>query len=179
MTSPPPLLYAPISDLRQILQGTDQGVGTAAQLSDTQLTLAMMAGTNRVSAYVGNTFDSSSPQAVPPPLLHDLALDLAAFWATKTYMKHKTMTEQDPVVIAYRDAMKLLEDLRDGRVRFDPVVPGGVGEETGIIINRIPNIFNDEDSNVALDPSGTLAASTPDWMWAPPSTYTRGAQYQG
>jgi hypothetical protein len=177
-----PLLYAPVTDLRLILDGTDSGTGTASQLTDAQLILALMAGTNRVSAYVGATFDSSTPQANPAnvPLLHDLALDLAAFWATKTYMKHKVMTAEDPVVMAYRDAMRLLEDIRDGRVRFDPVVPGGIGEETGLVINRIPNIFSDSDSNVAIDPlTGGLEASTPDWMWSPGNTPGQGAVYQG
>jgi phage gp36-like protein len=177
---PGPLLYATVDQLRSVMQGTDAGIGTAAELSDAQLTLALQAGTNRVSAYVGNTFDSSTPQATPPPILQDLTLDLAAFWATATYMKHKQITAQHPVYIKYQDAVKMLEDIRDGRVRFDPVIPGGIGEETGIIINRVPSIFSDDDSNVALNPlTGGLEASTPDWMWAPLNSFAQGAQYQG
>ena len=175
-----PLLYATVAQLRQVLGGTDSGTGTAAQLTDAQLTLALQAGTNRVSAYVGSTFDSSTPQAVPVPILQDLTLDLAAFWATATYLKQKDITQQHPVYIKYKDAMQLLNDIRDGKVRFDPVVPGGIGEEAGLIVNRIPSIFSDDDSNVALDPlTGGLEASTPDWMWAPMNSFGMGAQYQG
>jgi phage gp36-like protein len=176
-----PLLYATVAELQAVLGGTDSGTGTAAQLTTAQLTLALQAGTNRVSAYAGNTFDSSVPQAVPPPLLHDLTLDLAAFWATKTYLKHKEITAQHPVYIAYKDAMSLLEQVRDGKVRVDPVVVGGIGEEVGVVINRIPNIFTDEDSNVALSPEGFLEASTPNFMWAPQNDLALGnsAEYQG
>ena|SRR5215471_1600857 len=174
-----PLLYAALADLRNVLSGTDSGTGTAAQLTDAQLTLALSSATNRVSAYVGNTFDSSTPQAVPPPMLQDLTLDLAAFYATKTYLKQKEITTQHPVYIAYKDAMQMLSDLRDGKVRVDPVVVGGIGEETGIVINRIPNIFSDADSNVALGPDNVLEASSPDWMFTPRGEFSMGAQYQG
>ena len=72
-------LYASLSDLRLTMDGTDSGTGTAAQLTDAQLTLALTAASNRVSVYAGNVYDSSSPQAVPPDIFHDLTLDLAAF----------------------------------------------------------------------------------------------------
>lgn len=175
-----PTVYGTVTDLRNILGGTDSGTGTAAQLTDEQLQLALQMASNRVSAYAGSVFDGSTPQAVPPPLVITLTYDLAAFWATKTYLKNKVITEQHPVHIAYKDAMQILKDVRDGKVRLDPDVPGSPGEETGVVINRIPAIFSDEDSNVALDPvTGGLEASTPDWMWAPPNEFSLGAQYQG
>ena len=77
-------LYASVADLRNVMDATDSGTGTAAQLTDTQLTLALYAGSNRVSVYAGNLYDSSVPEAVPPGILHDLTLDVACFWATKT-----------------------------------------------------------------------------------------------
>jgi phage gp36-like protein len=175
-----PLLYATVDQLRSVMGGTDSGTGTAAQLTDTQLTLALQAGTNRVSAYVGNTFDSSSPQAEPPPILQDLTLDLAAFWALTTYIKNKEVTAQHPVYLKYKDAMSLLEDIRDGKVLAATPVPGSAGEATGTVINRIPNIFSDDDSNVAFNPgTNGLEASTPDWMWAPNNEMSWGAEYQG
>lgn len=163
-----PLLYAPVSDLRLVLGSTDAGTGTAAQLTDEQLTLALAAATNRVSVYAGNVYDSSTPQAVPPAILHDLTLDIAAYRATMIYLKNKTMAADHPIVLAYTAAMQMLSDARDGKVRLDPVAPGGVGQETGVVINRIPNIFTGHDSNTRVSPvDQTLQADTPADLWHP------------
>ena len=76
-------LYASIDDLRNVMAGTDSGTGTADQLTDSQLELALYAASNRVSVYAGNVYDSSTGEATPPPILHDLTLDLACFWAPR------------------------------------------------------------------------------------------------
>jgi phage gp36-like protein len=163
MTSP---LYATTSDLRLVLDGTDAGSGTAAQLSDAQLTLAIEAASTRVSTYTGTVWDSSTPAAVPPDLLKDLTLDLAAWWATTYYSKHKEMSAQHPVVLRYAEAMKVLEAIRSGEIRPDVQPPGGVGAETGHINNPLPPIFTGDDSNTVFDPStGTIEADTPPDQW--------------
>jgi len=158
------VLYATVADLRNVLSGTDSGTGTAAALTDEQLTLALYAGSNRVSVYAGNTYDSSTPEAVPPAILHDLALDLAAFWADKTYLKHKAVDPKSPIYIAYLNATAILNDVRDGKILLDPVPAPGIGSETGVIINRVPPVFTGRDSNTRLDPvTGTLEADSPFW----------------
>jgi phage gp36-like protein len=176
-------LYASVADLRNVMAGTDSGSGTADQLTDTQLTLALYAASNRVSVYSGNVYDSSTPVAVPPAILHDLALDLAAFWATKTYLKHKEITATHPVYIAYRDAMGILADVRAGKVLLDPAVAPGIGSEGGIVINRIPPIFTGDDSNTRVSPrTGILEADVPLGSWAPMGVNWNdggGATYQG
>ena len=60
------ILYATVADLREVLSGTDSGIGTPAQLSDLQLTQALTSASSRISVYAGSVYDSSSPQAVPP-----------------------------------------------------------------------------------------------------------------
>ena len=161
-------LYATVADLRLILDGTDAGTGTAAQLSDAQLTLALQAASNRVSVFAGNVYDSSSPQAVPPDIFHDLTLDLAAFWANVTYLKHKAMGSDDPIRLRYNDAQAVLNDVRDGKLRLDVVTPGGVGQETGHVVNPLPPIFTGDDSNTAVNPmTGSLQADVPSDMWRP------------
>lgn len=161
-------LYASVSDLRLVLDGTDAGTGTAAQLSDAQLTLALTAASTRVSTYTGNVWDSSTPQAVPPDLLHDLTLDLAAWWATRYYSKHKDMDASHPVMLGYTEAVKVLEDIRDGKIRPDVQAPGSVGQETGHVNNPLPSIFTFQDSNTYWDPgSGTIEADTPPDQWNP------------
>ena len=94
-------LYASVADLRNVMSGTDSGTGTAAQLTDAQLELALYSASNRVSVFTGNIYDGSTPQAEPPPILHDLTLDLASFWAWKTYLKGKAMPADHPAFIAY------------------------------------------------------------------------------
>jgi len=176
-------LYASVNDLRNVMGGTDAGTGTAAQLTDEQLTLALYAASNRVSIYAGNFYDSSVPEAVPPAVLHDLALDLAAFWAYRTYLKSKSIASDHPTYIAYKDAMALLEAVRDGKILLDPVAAPGIGSEVGTIINRIPAIFTGRDSNTRIDPAtGTLTADTPFGQWSPRGTDWdggRSAIYEG
>jgi phage gp36-like protein len=174
-------LYASLDDLRNVMAGTDSGTGTADQLTDAQLTLALYAASNRVSVYAGNVFDSSVPEAVPPAILHDLALDLACFWATKTYLKHKEISATHPVYIAYKDSMQILQDVRAGRILLDPVAAPGIGSESGTVINRLPPIFTGNDSNVRLDPkTGILEADVPLGQWSPRGVdWGDGTVYQG
>jgi hypothetical protein len=176
-------LYASVADLRNVMAGTDSGTGTADQLTDAQLVLALYAASNRVSVYAGNVFDSSVPEATPPAILHDLALDLACFWAYKTYLKSKSIAADHPVYIAYRDAMSMLADVRAGRILLDPVAAPGIGSEAGIVINRIPPVFTGADSNTRLDPkTGTLEADVPLGQWSPRGMDWAdggGAWYQG
>jgi phage gp36-like protein len=167
------VLYASAADLRATLSGTDSGSGTAAQLTDEQLTLALYAASNRVSVYAGSVYDSSIPEAVPPPILHDLTLDLAAFWASKTYMKYKAIPPDSPVYLAYVNAMSILQDVRAGKIVLDPGTAGSVSPaEAGRVINRIPPVFTGRDSNTRVSPrSGTLEADVPlDGGWAPMGT---------
>jgi phage gp36-like protein len=159
------VLYATVAELKKVLSSTDAGSGTAATLNDDQLTLALQAGSNRVSVYSGTVWDSSTPASVPPDILHDLTLDLAAFWANKTYLKHKEITPTSGIWLAYTEAMKVLEAVRKGEIRLDPQAPGSVGQETGRVINRIPNVFQHDDSNTRVNSQGNLEASTPPDMW--------------
>jgi phage gp36-like protein len=173
-------LYASVDDLKLALSGTDSGSGTAAQLTTEQLTLALYSASNRVSVYAGNVYDSSVPQAVPPAILHDLTLDLACFWAAKTYMKYKAIETNSPIYIAYQNAMQMLQDVRDGKISLDTAPAPGVGEETGIVINRIPPVFTGRDSNTRLDPiTGTLTADSPFWTPRTGGLVDGGPIYQG
>jgi len=173
-------LYASVADLRNVMSGTDSGTGTAAQLTDAQLELALYSASNRVSVYAGNVFDSSVPQAVPPAILHDLTLDLAAFWAAKTYMKFKELTPQSPTFIAYANAMSILQDVRDGKVTLGVGVAPGVGDETGTVINRIPPVFTGRDSNTRISPvTGVLEADSPFYTARTAGLFGDSAEYQG
>jgi phage gp36-like protein len=171
-------LYATVADLRAVMAGSDNGAGTASQLSPEQLTLALYAASNRVSVYAGNVYDGSTPEAVPPPILHDLTLDLAVFWATKTYLKYKEIPNTSPVYIAYQNAMSILQDVRAGKIFLSPAeAPGPDPEDMGRVINRIPGVFTRQDSNTRINPmtGGIEAETAPGMGW----DFTGGPVYQG
>jgi len=174
-------LYAQVSDLRNQLQGADDGQGTPAQLTDDQLTLALAAASTRVSVYFGSVMDSSVPQATPPDVFSPLTLDLAAFYAWRMYRKSKEIPTTHPAYVAYKDAMSLLNDVRDGKIRLDPAPAGGINTEVGVIINRIPPIFTGNDSNTRVSIyTGYLESDVPFGMWAPRGDdLTGGPVYQG
>jgi hypothetical protein len=175
------VLYASVADLTLSLQGTDQGTGTPAELGAPQLTLALQAASNRVSVYFGTIMDSSNPQADPPDIFHDLTIDLAIFFAWRTYLKGKAMPNDHPAYLAYQNAMNMLEAARKGELRLDPAAAGGVNQEIGLVINRIPPVFTGDDSNTRTSPyTGTLEADSPFWTpGSDGSTVSGGSVYQG
>jgi hypothetical protein len=177
------VLYATVADLREVLSSTDSGVGTPAQLNDDQLTLALYSASNRVSVYSGTIWDSSSPQWVPPPILHDLTLDLAAFFAWKIYLKGKSIATDHPAFVAYTSAQDMLNAVRDGKIRLDPEPAGAIGpQDSALVINRIPPVFTHEDSNTRIGLDGVLEADTSPDYWGPRGLGWDGAGgpvYQG
>jgi hypothetical protein len=171
MTTPLPTgtLYASVDDLKEILSSTDSGVGTPAQLSTEQLMLCLYSGSNRVSVYAGGIYDGSSDVADPPPILHDLTLDLAAFFAWRTYLKGKVMPSDHPVFIAYQNATQMLNDVRENKIDLDVMVAGSGAPGPSDVshpINRIPNIFTGEDSNTRVV-NGQLEVDVPAGLWSP------------
>lgn len=161
------VLYATVADLQSVLSSTDSGIGTPAELNTQQLTLALTTASNRISVYSGQVWDSSTPQLVPPDILHDLTLDLAAFWAWKTYLKGKSIAVDHPAFIAYQNAQSILNDVRDGKVNLDITPEGGVGDETALVLNSIPQIFSGADSNTRVGMTGILETDVPLGQWSP------------
>lgn len=171
MTTPAPVLYATEADLKLALSGTDSGTGTAAQLSDAQLNLALTEASNRVSTYAGQIYDGSAPSLAPPPMLQALTLDIAVFYATTYYMKSKEIGATHPVWLKYSEAMKMLNDVRDGKITLAIYPPseeaqGVGGPVVGHVINRIPDIFTGADSNTTVR-AGVLSADVPSDMAHP------------
>jgi hypothetical protein len=158
-------MYATVADLKTALSSTDSGVGTAAQLSDPQLTQALVAASNRVSAYSGTTYDADAiPPQVAPAIYKDLTLQLAAYWATRNYLKHIVIGPTHPVFLGYTEAMTILDLARRGQVTLDPS-PSGTSASG--VHNRIPAIFAPADSNTYTDADGYLKTDTPADLYAP------------
>ena len=162
MTTPvAPVLYASTDDLKLVLDSTDAGTGTAAQLSDEQLTMALTAASDRVSLYANTEFTDPVPS-----LIGSLTLDLASWWATTYYLKQKDMGANHPVQLRYTEAMKVLDAARKGEVNLLGPGADGVPDATGSapgggkVINRIPAIFTGYDSNTKVV-GGVLYPDTP------------------
>jgi hypothetical protein len=164
VTTPALVLYASETDLKLVLDSTDAGTGTAAQLSDEQLTLALQAATNRVTTYTDEVYNPADGSM--PGIIHDLTLDLAAWWATTYYLKHKEMPPTHPVQLRYDEAKKVLDDIRQGVINIDFAARGT--QATPTVINKIPNIFTGEDSNTTVQNDDLLVSTPPD-MWSRPS----------
>jgi phage gp36-like protein len=176
MTTPTQPLYASIADLRLVLDSTDAGLGTGAQLSDEQLTLALQAGTDRVTTYAGTIYDPTPGTGNMPGLVRDLTLDISAWYATTYYLKHKGMDSNHPVVLRYAEAVKVLDQVRQGLVALDVATEAAASAR---IINRIPNIFTGEDSNTTVQ-NDDLLVSTPADMWSRPAIINnRWIEYTG
>jgi hypothetical protein len=185
MTTPLPTgpVYASIDDLRLWLDGTDSGTGTPSQLSDDQLSLCLYSASNRVSVYAGGIYDGSSDVADPPPIFHDLTLDLAAFFAWRTYLKGKTMASDHPVFVAYQNATQMLNDVRENKIDLDVAVAGSGApglSDRAHSINRIPPIFTHADSNTRIGMDGVLEADTSAGLYSRgQSWWGAGEAYQG
>lgn len=136
------------------MTSTDSGTGTAAQLSDDQLTRALQAASDRVSVYAGTIYD---PAALPS-VVADLTLDLAAWWATTNYLKQKDLGANHPVQRRYDEAKAVLVSVRKGEINLDVATTAAASAR---VINRIPAIFTDDDSDTYFDvTTGTLATDT-------------------
>jgi phage gp36-like protein len=145
-----PQLYASVGALKLVLDSTDAGTGTAAQLSDEQLEMAITAASDRVSLYANAEFTSPVPS-----LITSLTLDLAAWWATTYYLKQKEMPATHPVQLRYAEAMKVLDAARKGEVNLlgpgaDDVPDTAARAAGGKVINRLPCIFTGQDSNTEV-----------------------------
>lgn len=177
-------LYASVEDLKLWLDGTDSGTGTPSQLSIDQLTLCLYSASNRVSVYGGGIYDGSTDAADPPPIFHDLTLDLAAFFAWRTYLKGKVMPSDHPVFIAYTNATQILNDVRENKVDLDVGVAGsgdpGAGERA-LVVNTIPPVFTGADSNTRIGPDGVLEDDIPAGHYSPrgETWWGAGQVYQG
>jgi phage gp36-like protein len=154
-------LYSDVDTLRLVLDSTDAGTGTAAQLSDAQLTQALTYGTDRVSTYAGTVFDpaaAAGQAGYMPGIVADLAIDIAAWYATTIYLKHKGLAADSPVALRYAEAKAILEAVRKGEVSLDVATEAAASAK---IINRIPGIFTNADTDTVFDPStGYLQTDT-------------------
>jgi phage gp36-like protein len=156
-----PVYYCTPADIRENVGGTDSGTGTCAQLTDEQLTEAIGRASSKVSAYAGTTFepDASVPDVVVPDLIASLTVSIATYYATLTYRKSKDLSQWDPVVLGYQDALQTLKDIASGTIQVTPPDPGEPASTAARVVQTIPSIFTYEDSGTRPTGRGGIAAA--------------------
>lgn len=159
-------MYCLPSDIRDNVAGTDAGTGTCAQLEDYQLSAAIGRASSKVSAYVGTTYvvDANDPVIVVPDLVTDLTVAIGSYYATLTYRKGKDLSQYDPILLGYQDAMATLQDIVAGKIEVAPTAPADPTDRPGHVINTVPKTFTFEDSGVVpnhrggIEPAGAPGA---------------------
>lgn len=156
-----PVSYCAPSDIRSAVAGTDDGTGTCAMLTDPQLNAAIKQASSKVSAYAGTAWytDAADPTITVPDLVFNLTVQIATFYATLTYRKGKDLSQYDPVMLGYADAMATLKDIISGNIEVEPVPPGDPVAAGGHVINTVPRSFTYEDSGVEPDGRGGITAA--------------------
>jgi phage gp36-like protein len=151
-------MYCQPSDIRDNVAGTDAGTGTCAQLEDYQLNAAIGRASAKVSAYVGTSYvvDANDPVIVVPDLVTDLTVAIATYFATLTYRKGKDLSQYDPVLLSYQDAMTTLQDIVAGKIEVNPTAPADPTDRPGHVVQTIPAIFSWGDSGTVPNGRGGI-----------------------
>ena len=121
-------LYASVADLRAVMSGTDSGSGTAAQLTDSQLELALYAAATAYRSMQAMSTTGRRPEANPPPILHDLTLDLAVLLGRQDLSQIQGYAERlaDLSRLHQRDEASS-RTCAQGTILLDPAVAPGIG----------------------------------------------------
>lgn len=164
-------MYCQPSDIRDNLGGTDAGTGTAAMLEDYQLNAAIAQASAKVSAYVGTSYvvDDADPVIVVPDLVKTCTVQIATFYATLTYRKGKDLSQYDPVLLGYNDAIATLKDVVAGNIEVSPTAPADPTDKPGHVVNTVPRTFTYEDAGVVPNGRGGIEPAG-----APGSRFTEG-----
>jgi phage gp36-like protein len=128
--------YCTAEDVRAALApgGTQASGETAADLSDWQISDAIVESQDIVNAYTsayditmimvtevsdGDPNAGEVPFEVAPDPIRRWTRSIAAYYAALTYRKNKDLPEGDPVRLRYEAVMAMLERVRNGSVIID------------------------------------------------------------
>lgn len=167
-------MYCLPADIRANVAGTDAGTGTCAQLEDYQISAAIAQASAKVSAYVGTSYvvDAADPVITVPDLVFTCTVQIATFYATLTYRKGKDLSQFDPVLLGYNDAIATLKDVVAGNIEVSPTAPADPTDKPGKVINTLPRVFVHSDSGTVpdgrggIEPAGAPGARFAEgWGW--------------
>src|SRR5881396_3781198 len=149
-------MYATAGTVRAVLaRDTTAPIGTAAELSDADITAAITSAQAQVDGRLAVRYSVPFTDPVPQ-LVADITRDIAAYLSDLTYRQGKDYESQmDPVVLRYQQALSLLGQIAGGQIDL-PVSPGTA--ETGGLLtahNRYDgNLFGLSDFGLGVRNSG-------------------------
>jgi hypothetical protein len=152
--------YCSPQDVRDSLRGTStDGEGTAAELSNEQLQIAIEQASGLVTVYAGTEYgvDAWNPSVTVPQLIWSLTLDISCYYATLMYRKGKSLDDFDPVYLRYQAARATFMDLTSGKIEVSPGKPNEAPGNQGRPINTVPSVFQPRDSGTRIT-SGRVGA---------------------
>lgn len=106
--------YLTVTDLRDLLAGSEDLPGTAASLSDADLTSAIEQAQAEVDARFGVRYDT--PFANPPQLVVDITGDIAAYRATLLARRGEQVQPNEAVALRYQQAEQMLAAAAKGQL---------------------------------------------------------------
>lgn len=123
--------------------------GTAADLSDDQITEAIKRGDNLIDTYIGGKY--ATPVAEPPVGLVQWSASAGAYYATLTYRRGKDLSDQDPVVRQFALLMQMLQGVASGKLTLPIPANTQPGATTGVgppVNSYSGDLFSSSDFNL-------------------------------
>ena len=109
----------------RLVQLTDRTNKPATTINPTMVAKHITDASSMIDGYIGKRVQL--PLAIVPPMLTKVAVDLAWY-----YLLGDAAGEKDPATLAYRDAIRWLQDVAKGLIVIgdegDGVAPAGGGE---------------------------------------------------
>lgn len=144
-------MYATPEDVRGVLSpdGQQDDYETAASFSDDALNDAIRRATAKIHVYLAERYALPVDVATydTDGVLRDWTAALAGYYATLTYSRGQDISADDPVRLAYNDAMKVLERVQSGNLLLP--WPGETANATNdiAVVNRYEgaNLFQPVD----------------------------------
>lgn len=148
MTGP---AYCQVTDVVTILTSFNYG-GTAGDISTDIVQVAVYQASSKVSAWTGQDWgtDASGNTVPVPDIIQSITLNIAAYYATLSYVKNKPLTANDPVLLRYNDAVADLKAIQEGMITPNPVAVNEPINAPGRVINVNPPSFTPYDSGTTL-----------------------------
>jgi len=118
--------YLQPDDVRLILAGTENAAGTAASLTDNDLTDAIAEAQDEVDGRLAARYET--PFDAPPTVVVNITRDIAAYLATLTYRRGDPIQPTETVQLRYNRAQNLLGQAANGTLPL--LLPGGTPGQT-------------------------------------------------
>jgi phage gp36-like protein len=157
--------YLTPTALRLALAGSENLTGTAADLSDADLTDAIEQAQAEVDGRLSTLYDT--PFAAPSQIVIDITRDIAAYLATLTYRRGDPLQPGEAVTLRYTRAQQMLKDASKGDLPLPSTT--GSGTEMPATVASVSNpydgdLFQTGDFGIgpAISPTSIGSPTWPD-----------------